>query len=77
MFNGLGTLKDHQVKVNIDTNVPPVSQPQRRIAFHMRQNVKAAIKELESQGITEKAPDSQPTPWVSAIVAVPKKDGNV
>ena len=22
-------------------------------------------------------PDSQPAPWVSAIVAVPKKDGNV
>ena len=77
VFNGLGKLKDHQVKLNIDTNVPPVSQPQRRIPFHMRQKVKAAIKELESQGIIEKVPDSQPTPWVSAIVAVPKKDGNV
>ena len=76
MFQGLGKLKNHQVKLNIDTSVPPVSQPQCRIPFHMRQKVKVAIKELESQGIIQKVPDSQPTPWVSAIVAVPKKDGN-
>ena len=77
VLNGLGKFKDHQVQLNIDINVPPVSQPQRRIPFHMRQKVKAAVNELESQGIIEKVPDSQPTPWVSAIVAVPKKDGNV
>ena len=76
VFNGLGKLKDHQVKLNIDTNVPPVFQPQRRIPFHMRQKVQVAIKELESQGIIEMVPDSQPTPWFSAVVAVPKKDGN-
>eukprot|EP00794_Sanderia_malayensis_P000736 gene736-biopygen16 len=77
VFHGLGKLKNHQVKLNIDTNVNPVSQPQRRIPFHMRKKVKVAIQELESQGIIEKVPDSQPTPWVSAIVTVPKKDGNV
>ncbi|XP_065058441.1 uncharacterized protein LOC135686185 [Rhopilema esculentum] len=77
VFQGLGKLKNHQVKLNIDSSVPPVAQPQRRIPFHIRKKVKVAIKELESQGIIEKVPDSQPTPWVSAIVAVPKKDGNV
>ena len=74
MFRGLGKLKGHQIKLNIDPNVPPDSQPQRRIPFHMRKKVKLAIKELEkSQGIIEKVPDSQPTPWVSAIVTVSKK----
>ena len=77
VFQGLGKLKNHQVKLNIDSSVPPVAQPQRRIPFHIRKKVKVAIKELESQGIIEKVPDSQPTPWVSAIVAVPKKDGSV
>eukprot|EP00795_Rhopilema_esculentum_P005362 gene5362-540_t len=60
---GLGKLKNHQVKLNIDSSVPPVAQPQRRIPFHIRKKVKVAIKELESQGIIEKVPDSQPTPW--------------
>eukprot|EP00794_Sanderia_malayensis_P000683 gene683-biopygen1108 len=77
VFEGLGKLKGHQVKLNVDENVPPVSQPQRRIPFHIRKKVEEAVKDLESQGIIERVPDSQPTPWVSAIVAVPKKDGNV
>eukprot|EP00794_Sanderia_malayensis_P012392 gene12392-biopygen9877 len=67
----------HQVKLNVDENVPPVSQPQRRIPFHIRKKVEKALKDLESQGIIERVPDSQPTPWVYAIAAVPKKDGNV
>ena len=36
-----------------------------------------AIEELEKQDIIERVPESQPTPWVSPIVAVPKKDGGV
>ena len=36
-----------------------------------------AVKDLEKEGIIEPVPDTQPTPWISPIVAVPKKDGTV
>ena len=36
-----------------------------------------AVKDLEKEGIIEPVPDNQPTPWISPIVAVPKKDGTV
>ena len=36
-----------------------------------------AIEALEQDDVIERVPDKQPTPWVSPIVAVPKKDGGV
>ena len=77
VFCGVGKLKGHEVKLNIDSEVIPQAQALRRIPFHIREKVKCAIKDLEEQGIIEPVPDSQPTPWISPIVAVPKKDGNV
>ena len=32
---------------------------------------------MENNDIIERVPENQPTPWVSPIVVVPKKDGNV
>ena len=40
------------VKLNIDKEVTPTAQPQRRIPFHIREKVREAPKELESEGIT-------------------------
>ena len=36
LFDGIGTLKNFEVKLHIDENVPPVAQSPRRIPFHMR-----------------------------------------
>ena len=52
-------------------------QPQRRIPYHIRKKVKNAITELEKQDIIEKVPEGKATPWISPIVAVPKKDDQV
>ena len=75
LFNGIGQLKDFKLKLHIDKTVPPVAQPARKIPFHMRQKVKAAIEKLEQDGIIEKV--EGPTPWVSPLVFTPKKDGDV
>ena len=40
VYNGLDKVKDNQVKLNINTNIPPVSQPQCRIPLGMRQTLK-------------------------------------
>ena len=75
IFDGIGTLKDFEVKLHIDESVPPVAQPPRRIPFHMRQKVSDALAKLERDGITEKV--SNATPWISPLVVIPKKDGDV
>ena len=77
VFEGLGKLKDDDVKLNIDNEAIPQAQQPRRIPFHIRKKVKDALKELQHQGIIEPVPANQPTPWLSPIVAVPKKDGSV
>ena len=77
VFNGLGKLKGDKIKLNIDKEHTPKAQPQRRIPFHIRADIQRALEELEPQDIIERVSENQPTPWVSPIVAVPKKDGGV
>ena len=77
VFHGLGKLKGDKVKLNIDKDHTPKAQPQRRIPFHIRADVQHALEELQQQDIIERVPEDQPTPWVSPIVAVPKKNGGV
>ena len=77
VFDGLGKLKNQQITLNIDETVQPTAEAQRRIPYHIREKVKHAIHQLVADDIIEKVPPTQATPWISAIVAVPKKDGTV
>ena len=70
MFEGIGKLKEFQVKLHIDDGLPPVAQRHRRIPFHQRQKVTSELIELEKNDIIERV--DGPTPWVSPIVVVPK-----
>ena len=76
IFRGIGKLDGVQIKLNIDENVTPVVQNTRRIPFHIRKQVEEELLSLEAQGIIERVPEGQATPWISQIVAVPKKDNN-
>ena len=76
VFQGQGKLENQKIKLHIRDNVKPVIQPQRRIPYHMRKDVSKELKKLEEQDIIEKVAD-QPTPWISPIVATPKKDGGI
>ncbi|CAB4034968.1 zinc finger MYM-type 1-like [Paramuricea clavata] len=58
LFNGIGTIKNFEVKLHIDDTVPPVAQTPRRIPFHMRQKVSDALDTLESDGVIEKVSDA-------------------
>ena len=77
VFTGVGKLKNYAVKLNIDESKIPQAQPQRRVPFHNRKKVKAAVKELQREDIIEPVPEDSPAQWVSPIVAVPKKDDTV
>ena len=62
VFRGVGRLKDYQLKIQIDPEVTPVGQPQRRVPFHVRKDVEKKLQELQDLNIIEDV--EGPTPWV-------------
>ena len=70
VFKGIRKLKDTQIELHIDPNVQPVTQPQRRIPFHIRQQAEAELQRLEDLDIIDHV--DGPTDWVSPIVVTPK-----
>ena len=69
----LGCMTGVEVKLDIDKSVKPCRQPQRPIAFHLRDSVEAELLKQVEEGILERVDHtSGPTPWVSNLVIVPK-----
>ena len=75
LFQGIGKLKDREIKLHIDESVQPVAQPHRRIPFHLREKVENELDRLEQLDIIEKV--DGPTDWVSPVVIAPKKNGDI
>ena len=75
VFEGIGKLKDCQLKLHIDTTVQPVAQPLRRPAFSLREKIEKKLDELLHEDIIERV--DGPTPWVNPVVVVPKPNGEV
>ena len=74
-FEGLGKLKDFQLKIPIDHKVPPVAQKLRRVPYQLRGKLEKKLDELEELNIIEKVTTS--SSWISPVVIVPKKNGDV
>lgn len=74
-FNGIGKLKNFQLKIPIDEAVQPIIQPLRRVPYYLRSKLEAKLDELESLDIIEKV--DGPSKWVSPIVVVPKKNSDI
>ena len=54
VFTGVGKLKDFELKLHVDPNVPPVAQKLRRVPFALRDKVKAKIDDLLEGDIIER-----------------------
>jgi len=72
-FEGLGKMEGKTAKLHVNDSVKPLAQKYRRLPCHIRDQVKAELKNLEELDIIERA--DGPTPWVSPIVVAPKKTG--
>jgi transposase InsO family protein len=75
LFTGLGKLKDYKVHLHIDESVTPIAQTHRRVPFHMRKDLEKQLEKDEELGVIERS--TGPTPWVSPVVCVPKKNGQL
>ena len=51
MFHGLGKLKNYQIKLHIDEEVPSVAQPQRGVPFHVRKQLEEQLRRDEELGV--------------------------
>ena len=75
LFQGIGKLKGTEVKLEIDKKVEPIAQRARRISHSMTSRVNEKLKEMLEQDIIEKAEGA--TSWLSPLIAIPKKSGDV
>ena len=74
-FMGVGKLKDFELKLHVNPDVPPVAQKLRRVPFALRDKVKAKIDELLEDDIIERV--EGPTTWASPVVVAPKPSGEI
>ena len=72
---GIGKYSKEKVKLHIKKEVKAVAQPHRRQPFHTRELMVEDLNSLLEQDIIE--PAESPTPWISPIVVVPKKDNKI
>ena len=72
-FTGIGKLNKYRYHIQADMSVSPVAIPHRRIPFHMRDKVVQELDRLLECDIIEKV-ENTPTPWVSPITVVPKRN---
>ena len=70
---GVGKLKNYQVKFHVDDTVEPVACPLRPVPYHLRHRLEEELRVMEEQDIIE--PHEGPAPWVSNIVLSPKDSG--
>ena len=71
---GVGRLEG-KYRIILDNSIQPVQHPPRRVPVPLRDALKGTLDDLVQQDII--APVQQPTPWVSSMVVVPKKDGKL
>lgn len=75
VFSGIGKLKGFQYKIEIDSTVPPVVQPARRVPEKVKSQLKQELDKMETDGIIQK--QYKATPWVSSLVCAPKPNGKL
>ena len=71
---GVGLLNG-KYHIVLDGQVPPVQHPPRRVPVPLRNILKETLEDLVQQNILAQV--QKPTPWISSMVVVPKKDGKL
>ena len=71
---GLGLLEG-EYHIRLNDSARPIQHAPRRGQVALRDKIKESLEELHTSGVIE--PVSQPTPWISSVLAVPKKNGKI
>ena len=71
---GLGLLEG-EYHIRLSDSARPIQHAPRRGQVALRDKIKESLEELHSSGVIK--PVTTPTPWISSMLAVPKKNGKV
>ena len=71
VFTGLGCLPG-EYHIEVDPDVKPVQHAPRRVPVPLKAKLKEKIEEMEQHGIIIK--ETEPTEWISSLVAVQKPE---
>ena len=77
LFDGIGTIKDVIVKLNVDDSITPVIQPPRKIPQVMLDLLKQEIERMITLGVIRKLDINQATDWCHNLVLVCKPNGKL
>ena len=72
--DGIGKL-DGNCHIRIDPSIEPVQHAPRRVLVALRANLQATLNEMTEQDVLD--PVTTPTPSISSMVVVPKKNGKL
>ncbi len=74
MFHGIGCLPG-EYNIQLNKEVQPVVHTPRRVSVPKKEAMKTELDRMVADKII--IPVTEPTDWVSSVLAVPKKDGSV
>jgi hypothetical protein len=72
LFQGVGKLKNYQLKLQTDPKLKPEEQPMRRIPFNLREPLERETSKLVGHQIIEKVDGY--SPQISPVHLIPKKN---
>ena len=72
--DGVGKL-DGEHHIRLDPSVDPVQHAPRRVQVALRSKLQSTLEDMVLQEVL--APVTEPTPWISSMVVVPKRNGKL
>ena len=75
LSSGIGKLKDFQLRLHIDQNIPPVQQSFRHTPFHTRKKLEHELQRLLAMDIIERV--DGPTTWTNPFVLTTRSNNTV
>ena len=77
LFDGVGTIKDAIMKLNVDESITPVIQPPRKIPQATVDPLKQEIERMMTLGAIRKLDINKATDWCHNLVLVHKPNGKL
>ena len=77
LFEGIGTIKDAEVKLGISPDITPIVQTPRKVLQVMIQPLKEELTQMEQLGVIHKLDINKATNWCQNLVLVHKPSGKL
>ena len=77
LLDGVGTIKEAEVKLDVDPNITPIVQPPRKVPHAMIQPLKEESSRMEKLGVIHKLDINKATDWCHNLVLVCKPSGKL